>query len=98
MTARTTALAVLLAAIAAMGEARAADMPANGPGAAIQFPPRCEYGTYAVVIGDTCAKVYTRVYCGKSALFTKYNGYTCNQLDLPGKILCKPRVVAGKCY
>lgn len=96
MTGRMMAIAVLLAATAGIGHATAADMPAKGRDAEIRPLLTCAYGTYTVIAGDTCAKVYLKVYCDKAALFTKYNGYTCTTLAV-GKILCKPKKIHGRC-
>lgn len=59
---------------------------------------RCAYGTYTWITGDTCAKVYLKVYCNSSALFTKYTGRVCHDGRIrPGTVLCRPKVVDGKC-
>ena len=59
---------------------------------------RCAYGTYTVVAGDTCSKVYTKLYCNKATLFAKYNGFACRSSALwTGRLLCRPKRVGGIC-
>ncbi|MFO1151685.1 MAG: hypothetical protein U1E62_25200 [Alsobacter sp.] len=73
----------------------AADMPAAAP---VTADATCPNGTYTTIVGDTCAKVYVKVYCNNAALFSRYNGWTCRNAALnPGRVLCLPVKVNGRC-
>jgi hypothetical protein len=59
---------------------------------------RCAYGAYTVAKGDTCTRLYLKLYCSKATLFTKYNGFTCRSPALwIGRLLCRPKKVGGIC-
>lgn len=66
--------------------------PAVAQGIAADLLDRkCANGTYTVISGDTCPKIYSKLYCGKSTLFQKYNGVAyVDSLLYTGRILCKP--------
>jgi hypothetical protein len=51
----------------------------------------CSGQRYRVTAGDTCPRVYARIYCNRASLFIKFNGRPCTNHHLfVGQTLCHP--------